>query len=236
MEFGFSSQTTDKWFASLDVQHYLLGFTHTENIAFVEPLLARLQPHAKVYIVNVDRFFLDTETGPASQILHDSDIERRYKEKKLWQHVHRSVCTKVSALCGHVFAYYRSPEYGHWKARGKEKPDTSGPSDGPVTDQEQWQHYASNANRFIASLPVDRSCVFLTLVPYPNTRRAEADGVAAAAGFELISPNVEGLRTFDGAHLDPASAEAWSKAFYDIAGPRIRRCLGKAEPPTANTG
>jgi hypothetical protein len=46
-----------------------------------------------------------------------------------------------------------------------------------------------------------------------------------ALGSELIAPQVDGLRTFDGSHLDAASAERWSAAFLDAAGPRIRECL-----------
>jgi hypothetical protein len=236
MEFGFSSQTTDHLFADLAVKHYLLGFTHTENQAFVAPLLLRLKPRAKVYIVNVDQFFLPVETGPASQILHEPDIERRYREKRIWQQAHRALCTRVAKLCGHDFAYYRSRETGHWKARGTEKHDTSFTSDGPVTDQDKWQNEAMVAQQFIAALPVDRTCVLLTFVPYPGARRAEAEGVAAAAGYELIEPPVEPLQTFDGSHLSPDSAERWSKAFYDVAQPRIRRCLGDSTAaPTPTT-
>src|SRR5580658_2739706 len=89
MQFAFSSIATDKWFAAAAVPHYLMGFTHTENSNFLGPLLQRVKPHAKVYVINIDQFFVGTETGPASQILHDGDIERRYREKRLWQHVHR---------------------------------------------------------------------------------------------------------------------------------------------------
>ncbi len=235
MEFGFSSQATDRWFADAGAPHYLLGFSHTENSNFLGPLLLQLKPQASVYVINIDQFFIGTETGPASQILHEPDIERRYREKQLWQRIHRSLCTRLHAICGQNFAYYRSRQYGHWKAWGREKPDTSFVSDGPAEDQEHWQEYGERARQFIASLPVDRRCIILTLVPYPKARSAEAQAVAAAAGLPLIQPQVEGLRTFDGSHLDGPSAERWSAAFFDTAGPQIEQCLGAAPlaAPTA---
>jgi hypothetical protein len=227
MEFGFSSQATDRWFAAAAVPHYLLGFTHTENQAFVGPLLARIKPRAKVYIINADQFFQDNETGPASQILHDNDIQRRYKEKKLWQRAHRSLCTRLRAVCGHQFAYYRSREHGHWKFRGVDSNHATSVTEGPIGDQDQWDQYAALAKQFIASLPVKRDCVILTIVPYRDTMSAEAKAIADAVGLELVNPQLEGLRTFDGSHLDLPSAERWSQAFFDAAGAQIRRCLGQ---------
>jgi hypothetical protein len=232
MQFAFSTQATDKWFAGANARDYLMGFSHTENETFTGPLLASLRPHAKAYVINVDQFFFDRETDPGADLLHErNDVARRYREKKLWQHWHRMICTRIRAVCGHKFAYYRTPETGHWKTRGKQKNDTSFTADGPISDQAQWSHYAALANQFVASLPVDRSCVFLTVVPYPGTRHAEAQAIAAAIGMRLIDPQVSGLRTFDGSHLDPSSAERWSAAFYDIAGPKLQRCLGA---PTAS--
>ena len=66
---------------------------------------------------------------------------------------------------------------------------------------------------------------WLTIVPTVETRRAEAQAIAAAAGVVLVAPDVPGLQTFDGSHLDAASAERWSLAFLDAAGPRLRDCL-----------
>jgi len=56
-----------------------------------------------------------------------------------------------------------------------------------------------------------------------------AGAVADALGLNLVAPELEGLQTFDGSHLDPASAERWSKAFLDAAGPQIRKCLDTSQ-------
>jgi hypothetical protein len=80
------------------------------------------------------------------------------------------------------------------------------------------------AEKFVSDLGVDRSCVFLTYVPAANDR-ATAFALAQALGFDLISPPLEGLQSFDGVHLEPDSAERFGRAFLEISGPRIQRCL-----------
>jgi hypothetical protein len=235
MEFALSTVTTDQWFSSAGLSHYLLGFTSTENATFAAPLLARLKPHAKVYVINVDQFFTPVQTDIGSGILHDPDAEENSKQKKVWQNLQRAVCTRVRAVCGHQFVYFRSIEHGHWVQRGTNPRPAAPTGDGPIEDQEHWSQYAALAQQFISSLPVDRACVLLTIVPSPKTRTAEAKAIAGATGIELVNPQLQGLQTFDSSHLDGSSAERWSAAFYAIAGPRILHCLGRAGTVTAAT-
>jgi hypothetical protein len=236
VEFALSTVATDHWFSSAGLSHYLFGFTNVENSTFVAPLLLRLKPRAKVYVINVDRFFTGVETDNGAEILHDPDIEQHFRQKKLWQHLQRSVCTRVRAICGHELAYFRDSQFGHWVAKGPNENPPADVADGPVQDQEHWVQYAAVADRFITNLPVERACVLLTIVPSSETRIAEAKAIASALGMELVTPQLEGLRTFDGSHLDGDSAERWSAAFYDIAGPRIRHCFAQDGPASATTG
>jgi hypothetical protein len=234
MQFAFSSKATDRWFEQAAAPHYLMGFTHTENATFVSPMLAKLHSRAKVYVINVDRFFTDKETEPGADLLHEhNDPQRRYQQKRLWQEVHRKLCAHLAVLCGKSFAYYRSEATGHWKVRGRAKASHAPVADAPAEKQELRPQDLELARQFIASLPVEQSCVILTIVPYPGTRHAEARAVAAAVGSNLIDPSLDGLRTFDGSHLDRESAERFSSAFYELAGPQIRHCLGLTEKPTA---
>jgi hypothetical protein len=63
-----------------------------------------------------------------------------------------------------------------------------------------------------------------------------AGAVANALGLTLVSPDLDGLLTFDGIHLDPPSAERWSKAFFDAAGPQIRKCLSQPYASSESPG
>jgi hypothetical protein len=64
-----------------------------------------------------------------------------------------------------------------------------------------------------------------TIVPYPGTDIEKARAVAKGLGLSFVAPELNGLQTFDESHLDSASAERWSRAFYAQAGPQIRKCL-----------
>ncbi len=225
MQFAFSANATSDWFSANRARHFLLGFSHTENVVFTGPLLADLKPRARAYVVNVDRFFDDTVTHPTGQILRDSDVQSRYREKQFWQSLHRPLCGVAPVFCGHRLSFVRHREDGSWKLGGTGPLTATGIGDGPAIDQEKWSGYAAIAREFVSKLPVAGGCVILTIAPYAETKIDEARAIADSLGIPLLSPRLEGLRTFDASHLDRPSAERWSAAFFDIAGPRLRACL-----------
>jgi hypothetical protein len=136
-------------------------------------------------------------------------------------------------MCGQEVSYYRSRTTGEWTLGGTRGlfPGPTGPVS-PV-DQETIAHQKAIAIKFIAGLRVERRCLFMTYVPTAPDRRATAQALAAALGFELISPQLEGLRTLDGSHLDRESAERFVSAFAEIGRPRFRECL--QDPLASNT-
>ena len=227
MQFAFSAPTTDAWFSSRGIRHYLLGFADFENAVFAGALLSKLRPRAKVYVINVDRFFDDHMRPSTQDVLYGADTKARCQQKQYWQVVHRSLCTMLPILCGNHIAFFRLRESGTWQLAGRS--DTFGPtatvSDGSASDSDRWEYYAVLGERFLSQLSVDRQCVVLTLAPYVGTRRVEAEAIATALGLDLVSPNLADLRTFDTSHLDRASAARWANAFFLGAGPRIRQCV-----------
>ena len=93
--------------------------------------------------------------------------------------------------------------------------------------------YTATAREFLSHVAVDQACVILTDIPTVNTKRGTAVAIASALGKELIAPELDGLQTYDGSHLDRPSAERWSQAFFQAAGPKIRRCLDKPQHSSA---
>jgi hypothetical protein len=232
LQFAMSVPEARKWFSALSLRYYLLGFSHSENAMYMGPLLSKIGPRAKVYVINVDRFFDDRLSPPTERLLKDRSIEGRYREKRGWQVLHRPICGAVPALCGNRLAVYRERADGYWRRNGQEPVDRREVSDGRPSNVERWSQYAALGEKFIAQLGVDRRCVVLTLVPTVDGKREEATAIARSLGLELVSPQVDGLRTFDGSHLDADSAARWSAAFLQAAGPRIRECLAGAARPT----
>lgn len=224
--FGFSSKATDDWFSSVSKSYYLLGFTHYENYTFEGPLLGKLHPKARVYVINIDTFFERSETQPGKTVMRDGSAETHYGERRKWQGIHRAVCTAFKALCGNDIAIYRSTSTGAWSATGG-RPTSALVSYDDDIDQNKLASYTALGKEFLPGLTADRRCTILTIIPAVKTDVGTARAIASALDRTLVAPTPAGLMTFDGYHLDPESAQRWSAAFFEEAGPQIRQCLGQ---------
>ena len=225
-QFGFSSDATARWFSSLSASYYLLGFSHWENYTFEAPLLRKLHPRAKVYVINIDTFFERAETGPGKTVMMDQAAKTHYQEKRQWQEIHKAICSTLKAVCGNHEAIFRSRSTGAWLMTGGRF--TSAPvSYDEDVDQNKLASYTALGKQFLPGLATDRGCTILTIVPTVKTDMGTARAVAAALGVKLVAPEVPGLITFDHYHLDRKSAQRWSAAFLEEAGPQIQKCLSE---------
>ena len=239
LQFALSGANTAEWFRQAGISYYLLGFSHSETVMFMTPLLARIEPRAQAVVINVDRFFDDRVSPPAGQIMQEKDIFSRYREKQVWQTLHKPVCGALPLLCGKQLGVYRERGTGAWHTSGTLPDLASTVSDAKPSNVDHWPTYISLAKKFVDELGVDPKCVVLTLVPTVATKRSEAQAIAEALGMPLIAPRIDDLKTFDGSHLEPTSARRWSTAFLESAGPLIRECAadraaaatGRGDPP-----
>jgi hypothetical protein len=222
-QFAFSTTATADWFSSLSESYYLLGFSHFENYTFEAPLLQKLNPKAKAYVINIDSFFERSETGPGKTVMRDESAKTRYEEKRQWQGIHKEIC-RTFMICGDNIAFFRSPLTGAWHVAGGSF--TSEPvSYDENIDQNKLETYAVLGRQFLPDLSVDHGCTILTIVPTVKTSIGTAKAIASRLGFNLVAPRPAGLVTFDGAHLNPESAQRWSAAFFEEAGPMLEKCL-----------
>lgn len=237
IQVALSTSATTNWFSAVPARFYLMGFGYNENIVFARELLDRIQPKARVYVINVDDFFESFETAPVKSIFHDPAARDRYEWKRLWQRIHEPVCKAFAALCGADFVIFRSRETGAYTKRTDKQKITPVSSDWAI-NQNVVNSNTNAAIDFLSRLSVDRSCVILTMVPTVETKMGNVNAIASALGLHLVTPEVPGgLQTYDGSHLDQASAERWSQAFYQAAGAKIQSCLnrGSAADPQSVT-
>jgi hypothetical protein len=236
LQIGFSTAATADWFSSASARYYLMGFLYYENVIFAKKLFQIIHPLARVYVINLNDFFDQSESPPVKTILHDRDAREQYEVRRRWQPVHEAICSRFTKLCGHAFVVFRSRETGAYYVEGEAALHQKST---PVSyDQAESQNVVDSnmtiATDFLSHLPVPRRCVILTMVPYVGTKIGDAQAIAASLGMTLVTPGIlEGLRTFDGYHLDEPSAQRWSRAFFQVAGSRIRSCLdprGEAHP------
>lgn len=228
LQFGFSSDTTDHWFSGLPAHYYLLGFSHFENLTFEGPLLRRLAPKARAYVINMDAFFENRETQPGGAVMHDPGSEGRYQQKRLAQSAHRTTCQAIPVLCANEYTIFRTRQNGSWIVSGGTfRPEPVGYDS--TLDTARVATYTRAGADLLANLPVDRSCVIFTFVPTVKTGGTTARAIAASLAASFVAPEPAGLSTFDGSHLDRPSAERWSAAFLSEAAPILRRCLGMGD-------
>lgn len=224
LQVAFSTTVTADWFSAASARYYLMGFSYFENVLFAEKLLRSIRPRASVYVINVDDFFDRSETEPVKTILHDPEARHRYEVKRLWQRVHEPICRTVSKLCGHKFVIFRSRQTGAYTEEGAQ--DKMIPvSYDQVADRNEVNSNVASAIDFLSHFAPGK-CVILTIVPYVGTKIGDADAIAKGLGIKLVTPRIpEGLQTYDGWHLDEPSAQRWSQAFFQAAGPTIRSCI-----------
>jgi hypothetical protein len=224
MQYGFSTSATEEWFARRPNSYYLLGFAYHARVLFQGALLQRLGAHPRVYIINLDSFFEENASVPATMVMQDPGALGHYQGKRIWQWFHSAICGRLEAFCGNSYAIFRSRDTGVWQSSGlildreatsfEEKPDAAAVA-----------RETAAGKRFLASLGVDPSCVIFTLVPTVDTPQPTSAAIAEALNIDFIAPSSDDLLTFDGSHLDRNSAERWSSQFFEAAGPKIRECL-----------
>ena len=225
MQIALSTVATTDWFSSISSRYYLMGFGYNENAGFTSALLLRFKPRAKVYVINIERFFDRSETVPAKTVMRDPTARGRYEVKRLWQLVHAPICQGLPLLCGDQYVIFRSRETGVFTVSGLGQFKGAAVSYDQSADEGAVENETAIGREFLSHLPVKRECVILTTVPYVGTKIKTLNAVASALGMNLVMPDLDGLQTFDGSHLDRPSAERWSKAFLQAAAPQIRRCL-----------
>ncbi len=227
VQWGFSSAPTAGWFSGASASYYLLGFSYYETYQFEQGLLDRYAPRPRAYVINVDAFFQSPPSLPARYVMDGgADAWFNYQSKRLLQVTHRALCARWRRLCGDSFAAYRSRSTGAWSFDRTPPPNKPVSNDPAAADPGRVRRELAIARSFLGRLPVSEECVLLTLVPTVKTERANAQALAAALGMPLIAPEPTGLTTFDGSHLEPASAARWSEAFFAAAGARLHHCLG----------
>jgi len=234
MEYGFSTEAAREWLAKDAPSYFLLGFAYHPRVLFQRAVLQKLQPRARLYVINLDTFFQENASIPAHQVMDDPTARAHYRHKQAWQSLHREICGRLTFLCGNESAIFKNRHTGMWRGLGLISANEV-TSIQEKTDPQEVAGEIESGRKFLEALGVDRRCVIFTLVPTVDAPRVGAQQIAAALSVSFIAPDLEDLLTFDGSHLDRQSAERWSGAFFDAAGPQIRECLAASSSPVPSS-
>lgn len=232
---AFSTVSTRQYFRQTGIKFFNAALSG-ENSTFFDFLFSRVRLGAKVIIIDISPFFVnDGNMSSVGRFIVESPIRAsvEYRIKKVWQLLHRYSCTGknavVSQLCGKAFSTFRSMEDGrliadYTLAYGSPLPKN------PVALRTRKESLESEpriklAKEFVVRNKLNAACLVLTAIPTGYDLSSLAKDIAQAIGASYINPQIDGLTTIDGAHLDLASATAWSERFWNEATPTIDRCL-----------
>lgn len=239
-QFGFSTQAVREYFSDRHIPFYVLGFTSGEGSRFALSVLKRWNAKPKVLIINADPYFGNDISEVALDIMNLNPIAIwRLGSKYVFQRIQRYICAAVSYVCSEAKKdVFRSALDGTWYFKDSLFLD-SGPFAEepmiPITDKkdvildvDQIEAAHRIGREFIKTIGLDPRCVIITGVP---TSGIDAPKVAAALAklldAALVLPELSELATFDGSHLNQASARRWSENFMEIATPTLNACLGQ---------
>lgn len=244
-QFAFSTEAVQKFFELHPVPYYLMGFGYGEPSEFPSVLLREYRPPIKSIVVNTDPFFKPGKLKkPAQEVLNGSrKTYWAFAAKKIAAPIQQSVCGILPALCAPpLLSIYRSEATGAWYTKGAVQETqcriATEPRKRKELSTDQTTELAARARAFLTEFAIDPSCAVFTSPPNERVDGASiAKALAQSVGAQFILPNLAGIVTLDGSHLEQQSAERWSAAFLQEYAPIMERCVnpsGTARPPQAS--
>lgn len=241
--FAFTHELTSSLANRVGKRIFNLGFSYYEACTFPLAVMDRNQLHPDLVIVNVDGFFRPDASSAALSLLDATDfpdgeacgeaitydqIERSKwpqirdgiestfaSSTKKWLHSRVPRWSTILPSEPASFGCLRSIIDGSWALEALPH-DSDGevfvPWDrSPLAETETL----ASARAFQRRMQARGIAIVLTLVPHPSASRAQAKLLAEALDVPLIAPEIQGLSTLDGSHLDLRSAELFMEAFIE---------------------
>jgi hypothetical protein len=225
-QMAFPTDATNSYFNERNLHPYVFGFGYTESGRFPAAILPGLSPRARLYIIHEYAFFSDLFSAAAKDAMGDNGSVH-YGAKKVGAAIARWICQYRWNWCGGHGSIYRRQDTGFWEwstydsGVGIRPIPTTLPKAGPPSAGE-----LANAERFVASLNVPPQCVILTVTPNLDFDQSEQTRlIALHIHATALIPQLDGLSSLDGFHLDKVSNERWSAAFFDGLDAAAKGCF-----------
>lgn len=211
--------TARDFFAPRGRQFYQLCFPG-EHDTFARGILDRAAAEPEILIVNADDFFTGTISRFGYRAAHNDQWQT---QKLLWEsglshrlrkNFHRRFPHLPTLYANEqTFLVFRSAETGSWHVRARLGKTTPINSVAPKNRQipESHRRAAREFGDYVAAQGIR---LLLMYVPSAVDNLWRAEEMAKTLNAPLISPQLDGLTTSDGSHLDEASAARFATAFF----------------------
>lgn len=242
-QFAFSTNAVTEFFAKSPASHYVLGFGHGAQSGVAEALIEKLELSPDVWVINADPFFTGEVNGMFARIGKPFEATNTWEFLPLWlrpnihgeqerkrvlQNQQKERCDGVvndSFWCqGGADTLHRNSENGHWFVENYRDDKQISVGDDGVSHMDKLAEHIIIAEQFVQGAGIDKQCLVITVTPRADTPRAYAEALAQSIGAGFVFPSLENLKTIDGFHLDPTSAERWSEAVLQELTSYIELC------------
>jgi len=217
MQFAFPSRVLRRFEARHGVSVFSMGLSFGEQYAFPLSVIRRFDLRPKLAIVNVDGFFRNGSSGMARQVIADGWWGGA---KVLWE---ENVAARVRPVLTAVFPtfvarhpphyFLRSSTHGAWLPRHWRRGHRA-VVPGEPQDVETW---LPTAREFQQEMARRGTTIVLTCVPSGPPllwcTPELTEELASRLGAVAIIPDLPGLTTLDGSHLNLQSAKRFARAF-----------------------
>lgn len=222
MQFGWPRQTLEPFFAARHMHFYNMAFGYVETSAFPLAIIKKYNLHPKWIIINVEPFFSNKPSGMAEVTMDDTMFDAfKFRLETAGsfygdRYLHRVVPTLAQQFPPGDEVYFRSIHDGSvWLAAAADihwHPT-------PVTTP--WRACIPAALKFKAAM--DRRNIRMIFTHSPVTTDTAARGLSVALGGVPVvdASSLPNLYTFDGSHLEHASAVRFSQSFLNHLAPVI---------------
>lgn len=218
----------------LGLRVFSLACGHAERMRFMLEVIRKNDLHPKIVVaVGGEHIWTDGVSGPAARAM----AETRWDAWKEWMEARAAWSAQV-ALHSHLpridffdqeltagWVVYRSARTGWW--RPALQPSGRYPVDFSKEDHGGYEYLLPFARAVKEELDARGALLVLSIVPYGDTRSRYLPYLARELGVRSVVPSFDGMVTCDASHLEPESAERYSRLFWNelIALPEVRRRL-----------
>ena len=212
LQIAMSNQATADWFKQAKARYYLLGFSYNENMNFTGSFCVGCI-RARASSSSMSTIFSSAGkpwprrrscTIPKRKVDTSGNNSRRLAPADL---------RTFPRLCGQRYVIFRSRETGSYYRIPREEPVT--PENAVSYDQTSIRPRSRTAprSRSISQGIRQGEMRDPDQRPLSETKMGNVKAIAAGAGLPLVAPELDGLSTSDGYHLDRLSADRWARAF-----------------------
>ena len=222
VQFDWPRETLEPFFKARRMTYYNMAFGYHETSAFPLAIIRKFDLHPAYVVINVDPFFSGRPSTMAAEAMRDTAFAAfKFRLETTGSfYAQRWVHAFLPGLTGQFVPgdeiYYRSRSDGTIQVAASV--DMRVPVPKRTWPEDDWYHALPAAAEFQRELTARGATLVFTKGPMSSA--ADVSGLAENLRNPpvILVPFQPGLTTFDGAHLDRASAVRFSGAFLDLFG------------------